>query len=273
MGRVPCAVMTMIGVSAASSRHFGDRVETVHVGQRTSSRIRSYAPLREPVEQVPRGGSDLHLVLLADQGLPEDEGQVLVVLGRSRCVQPRCPTERLLSGWPRRDRRPRRRADRPRRWSRTRRRSTTSRLPRCASTIWRAMASPSPVPRDFVVKNGWKMRSRSSAGMPAPVLRTDTRTAPGRARLHPDVDHPVGRRGLERVLDQVREDLAEPERVTPHRRHRAVAAHAHARIGREHIEHVLDERRDRHGLAGLRLGVGSASGGSRRAGPGGRPPG
>src|SRR5262249_8595685 len=31
-------------------------------------------------EEIPSGGGDLHLVLLADQGLPEDERQVLVVL-------------------------------------------------------------------------------------------------------------------------------------------------------------------------------------------------
>ncbi len=41
-------------------------------------------------------------------------------------------------------------------------------VPRCASTMRRAMGRPRPVPRCFVVKNGSKIFSRTSGAMPAP---------------------------------------------------------------------------------------------------------
>src|SRR5207248_2230381 len=57
--------------------------------------------------------------------------------------------------------------------------STSSRPP-CAVTIPWLMASPSPVPwpTSFVVKNGSKMRSRTSAGMPDPSSRNVTTACP-----------------------------------------------------------------------------------------------
>ena len=53
----------------------------------------------------------------------------------------------------------------------------TSMRPSCASTIFLTIASPSPVPVTLVVKNGLKIRSVSSAGMPGPSSATSTSTA------------------------------------------------------------------------------------------------
>src|SRR5262249_14043243 len=53
---------------------------------------------------------------------------------------------------------------------------------RCASAMLRQIASPSPVPLDFVVKNGSKTRERSSRGIPGPVSVTRTVTSPRSAR-------------------------------------------------------------------------------------------
>src|SRR5262249_13946523 len=50
----------------------------------------------------------------------------------------------------------------------------TSIVPAWASTILREIAMPSPVPFSFVVKNGLKMRSSLSGGMPHPLSRTRT---------------------------------------------------------------------------------------------------
>src|SRR5262249_26116814 len=55
-------------------------------------------------------------------------------------------------------------------------RSPTSIVPPCASTIWRATASPRPVPRGRVVKKGSKMRPRISLGMPGPSSETASST-------------------------------------------------------------------------------------------------
>src|SRR6266481_4248602 len=54
---------------------------------------------------------------------------------------------------------------------------TTSIRPSWASTIFLTIASPSPVPVTLVVKNGLKMRSVNSAGMPGPSSATSTITA------------------------------------------------------------------------------------------------
>ena len=108
-------------------------------------------------------------------------------------------------------------------------------LPRWASTIWRAMGSPSPVPRALVVKNGWKMRSCISGGMPAPEFPTITRTYSLAVRLDPHVHRAVRGRRLQRILDQVREHLGQPERIAPHRRHRVgvAALDRQARVARD----------------------------------------
>src|SRR5262249_56439145 len=55
----------------------------------------------------------------------------------------------------------------------------TSMRPSCASTIFRTIASPRPVPVTFVVKNGLKILSVTSAGTPGPSSATSTITAGG----------------------------------------------------------------------------------------------
>src|SRR5690606_40308707 len=44
--------------------------------------------------------------------------------------------------------------------------------PRCSSAVRNATDSPNPPPRALVVKNGSKICSRTSAGIPGPVSRT-----------------------------------------------------------------------------------------------------
>src|SRR3954447_22529764 len=46
-------------------------------------------------------------------------------------------------------------------------------LPPWSSITEYEIASPNPIPPDFVVKNGSNMRSRSSAGIPGPESSTD----------------------------------------------------------------------------------------------------
>ncbi len=48
--------------------------------------------------------------------------------------------------------------------------------PPCASTIWRVIASPSPVPSPFVEKNGSKTRARMSSAIPPPRSPTSITT-------------------------------------------------------------------------------------------------
>src|SRR5262249_22068734 len=52
---------------------------------------------------------------------------------------------------------------------------STSMDPSCASTIFLEIAIPRPVPLSFVVKNGLKIRSIFSGGIPAPLSTTRTR--------------------------------------------------------------------------------------------------
>src|SRR5438876_2551035 len=50
--------------------------------------------------------------------------------------------------------------------------------PPCASTAWRAMARPSPVPLGFSEKKGSKSRDSASAGAPGPLSVTDSVATP-----------------------------------------------------------------------------------------------
>ena len=55
-------------------------------------------------------------------------------------------------------------------------------LPWCASTNRFAIGSPNPVPRALVVKNGMKILSRTSTGIPGPLsLIAIVRCAPAAA--------------------------------------------------------------------------------------------
>ena len=62
------------------------------------------------------------------------------------------------------------------------------RLPPCSSAVRCASARPSPVPPGFVVKNGWKIRSRSSGATPAPPSSIRTRTRGVSAPSSPSVE-------------------------------------------------------------------------------------
>src|SRR6476646_8620776 len=53
---------------------------------------------------------------------------------------------------------------------------TSRNLPPWFSTTVKQIASPIPIPPDFVVKNGSNMRSRSSTGIPGPESWTESNT-------------------------------------------------------------------------------------------------
>src|SRR5262252_2683563 len=144
-----------------------DGVEPVHIGQPHVEEDQVVGAALELVEEGPRGRSHLRLVALARQRLADDEREVFVVFGdEDAFAHGRTPAAR--TGAVVGSSTMKVVADTPSlaTWSR----------PRWASTICRAMGSPSPVPRGLVVKKGWKMRSRISSGIPAPEFSTRTRT-------------------------------------------------------------------------------------------------
>ena len=161
----------------------GQGVEAVHVRQLHVEQDQVVRGRPQAVEERARRRRDLHLVLIANEGLPEDEGEILVVLGDHDPLSHAGPHTLFPFGVPAAGASGVIGAGARAGSSTTNVVSDTPSLatsirPRCASTIWRAMASPRPVPFAFVVKKGWKMRSRRSAGRPLPVLRTVTRTPP-----------------------------------------------------------------------------------------------
>ena len=84
-------------------------------------------------------------------------------------------------------------------------------------------------PSPFVVKNGSKMRGRSSGEMPTPVSQTSTTALPFSSVRVDDADLvrvrvPLGD-GLRRVHEQVEEHLAEARLVRVDRRHVGEALH------------------------------------------------
>ena len=102
---------------------------------------------------------------------------------------------------------------------------TASIRPSCASTTLRTIARPRPVPCGFVVKNGLKIRSRSSGAIPGPLSRISTTTwgasaspvpsgcsSPG-SEIHADVDVALAAERFERVREKVREQLSQLMRV------------------------------------------------------------
>ena len=92
--------------------------------------------------------------------------------------------------------------------------------PPSASTVLRAIASPSPVPVRLVVKYGSKTCGRSVAAIPSPASSTQSRSRPESRRRLPDLDRGrlPGRRGalgarleaVARVRDQVDERRPQP---------------------------------------------------------------
>ena len=125
-------------------------VETVHVGKPDVQQDEIVLGGLEPVEERAGRGRHLGLIALTHERLADHEREVFVVLrDQDLLAHGFAPTvitgalvgsstTKLVSDLPS---------------------LSTMRVPRCASTICRAMGNPNPVPRAFVVKNGWKMRS------------------------------------------------------------------------------------------------------------------
>ena len=100
----------------------------------------------------------------------------------------------------------------------------TSIVPPCASAIAREMTRPRPVPGiacSVAVderKKRWNRRLCSPSGMPMPVSAISTTARPPSTNAR---DHASSRgRELERVRDEVADELREPLLVAGHRRHR-----------------------------------------------------
>ena len=121
----------------------------------------------------------------------------------------------------------------------------TSMRPSCASTIFRTIASPSPEPCGLVVKNGLKILSTTSAGIPGPLSVTSTCTIGpcGSPPAGPssfsgerdDADRAVAAERLERVRQQVREDLPQLVRIALDRRQMLRAIHADLHVAARHV--------------------------------------
>ena len=116
----------------------------------------------------------------------------------------------------------------------------TSMRPSCASTILRTIASPSPVPVTLVVKNGLKMRSVRSAGMPGPSSATSIEH-----RRRRRVDARERRVGLDRAVDRRDRDPALAvhrlegvgDQVGEHLRQLVVIALDHRQAGLDVVTH------------------------------------
>ena len=88
-------------------------------------------------------------------------------------------------------------------------RLATSTVPPCRATMPQTTASPRPLPcGPFVVKKGSKTRRAVSGDMPTPVSRTVT-TALVPSVLSPKTRRPPRGHGLERVGEEIGEDLAQ----------------------------------------------------------------
>ena len=134
----------------------------------------------------------------------------------------------------------------------------TSIRPSCASTILRTIASPSPDPCGLVVKNGLKIRSITSGGMPGPLSRLPPApSAPAaslpagplfRQRGRGDPDRALAVHRLEGVHQQVREHLPQLVRVALNRRQVVGHARPHVDVAARHValrqrNRVADRRR------------------------------
>ena len=102
------------------------------------------------------------------------------------------------------------------------------------------MASPRPVPRERVVKNGSNTRVRASSGMPGPLSSTATRHARSSAepRTRTMGVHPRDGARFGRVANQVAEDLTQQHLVAVHGRERAF--HEHVGPGRQLVSQVVE---------------------------------
>ena len=79
-------------------------------------------------------------------------------------------------------------------------------VPPSSSTICRLTNRPSPVPCGLVVKNGWNSRQRSATEIPRPSSSTLSSTQPAFGAAF-QVDPPPVARGVDRVEDEVEDDL------------------------------------------------------------------
>src|SRR5687768_15863295 len=92
--------------------------------------------------------------------------------------------------------------------------SSSTRPCHCRATLaTSARPRPVPLPASFVVKNGSKMRARSSRGTPGPVSLTDSAACP--SITGGDRDHAAVGHGVARVDHQVERDLLELGPVGP----------------------------------------------------------
>ena len=83
-----------------------------------------------------------------------------------------------------------------------------SSVPPCACTIALEVASPRPVPVDFVEKNGSKSLSSSPSGRPGPVSATASWTKPS-LDADRDANPPAAARSPRGIFHQVRDHLPE----------------------------------------------------------------
>ena len=96
-------------------------------------------------------------------------------------------------------------------------RAASERSPPCCRASARAMVSPRPDPRGFVVAPGEKSASPIDGSTPRPRSRTRTRAAPSAPRATSSSTRRAGGARVERVLHEVDEDLLHLARIAARR--------------------------------------------------------
>ena len=101
-------------------------------------------------------------------------------------------------------------------------------LPPCVSTIARQMKSPIPIPLDFVVKKGSKIRSSFAPSIPVPVSSMATKTAEDSrttSERYPQQARTIGD-GVHRfdcIHDQIHKNLFQLRSIGKHLRQSLIA--------------------------------------------------
>src|SRR5882724_10336854 len=143
--------------------HPAQHVHAAHTLQAEVGDDEVVARLREPPEGVLAREHGIDLVpARAEQALDGDADRALVVDDQDAALHAALAT----SGSVTRKTRPAPSA------------GAAAIAPPCASTAWRAMARPSPVPLGFSEKKGSKSRDSASAGAPGPLSVTDSVATP-----------------------------------------------------------------------------------------------
>src|SRR2546426_711377 len=168
---LPCAARAADEDRQIRVRHLADHVEhplhrralADHALQAEVGDDEVVAGLREPPEGVLAREHGIDLVpARAEQTLDGDADRALVVDDQDAALHAALAT----SGSVTRKTRPAPSA------------GAAAIAPPCASTAWRAMARPSPVPLGFSEKKGSKSRDSASAGAPGALFRRDTGPPP-----------------------------------------------------------------------------------------------